>query len=228
MSAVAVSSRVEQHSPEPERLTVTLSIPLSGEGLTPEASWLIEVVRELVQRGEGRVNLVGASTTAVAQPAGGLAGPSAGAGLGTASARVDGLGVASAGDGLGDASVCVDGLGGAAAGAGGFRDGRPRAGSGLRILAASRTVLLDGVSLQLTRLEFDVLMFLAENPRRVFSRLQLLTGVWGYDHACARTVDVLIGRLRSKIGVRVPIVTTVYGVGYRLADGAVITIDRDG
>jgi two-component system OmpR family response regulator len=100
-------------------------------------------------------------------------------------------------------------------------------GNALHILAASRTVLLGGVQMRLTRLEFDLLLFLAENPRRVFSRLQLLTGVWGYEHAGARTVDVHIRRLRSKIGMHVPLVTTVYGVGYRLADDALISIDPD-
>jgi DNA-binding response OmpR family regulator len=89
-------------------------------------------------------------------------------------------------------------------------------------------VLLGGEPLRLTRLEFDLLLFLAENPRRVFSRLQLLTGVWGYEHAGARTVDVHIRRLRSKTGTNVPLVTTVYGVGYRLADDAEIILDPEG
>lgn len=100
--------------------------------------------------------------------------------------------------------------------------------AGLHILAASRSVLRGGEPLPLTRLEFDLLLHLAAHPRRVFTRLQLLAAVWGYEHAGVRTVDVHIRRLRSKVGVDVPLVTTVYGVGYRLADDALVTLDRTG
>ncbi|SBT41678.1 winged helix-turn-helix domain-containing protein [Micromonospora narathiwatensis] len=98
----------------------------------------------------------------------------------------------------------------------------------LHILAASRSVLRDGEPLALTRLEFDLLLHLVAHPRRVFTRLQLLNAVWGYEHAGVRTVDVHVRRLRGKVGVDVPLVTTVYGVGYRLADDARVTIDRAG
>ncbi|MBE1490254.1 DNA-binding response OmpR family regulator [Plantactinospora soyae] len=98
---------------------------------------------------------------------------------------------------------------------------------GLHILAASRSVLLGGDLLPLTRLEFDLLMHLVAHPRRVFTRLQLLAAVWGYEHTGVRTVDVHIRRLRGKVGADVPLVTTVYGVGYRLSDEAVVTIDRN-
>ena len=97
-------------------------------------------------------------------------------------------------------------------------------GPEVRLLTASRQVLLDGVVLPLTRLEFDLLMFLAENPRRVFTRGQLLSGVWGYEHTGERTVDVHVRRLRVKLGGTLPLVTTVYGVGYRLADDARVVI----
>ena len=100
----------------------------------------------------------------------------------------------------------------------------PPAGPEVRMLLASRQVLLDGAVLPLTRLEFDLLLFLAERPRRVFSRAQLLAGVWGYDHTGERTVDVHVRRLRLKLGGTLPVVTTVYGVGYRLSDDARIVI----
>ncbi|WP_030490945.1 winged helix-turn-helix domain-containing protein [Micromonospora chokoriensis] len=96
----------------------------------------------------------------------------------------------------------------------------------LHILASSRSVLRDEEPLPLTRLEFDLLLHLVAHPRRVFTRLQLLNAVWGYEHAGVRTVDVHVRRLRGKVGVDVPLVTTVYGVGYRLADDARVTIDR--
>ncbi|MEU4474031.1 winged helix-turn-helix domain-containing protein [Micromonospora sp. NPDC023888] len=98
----------------------------------------------------------------------------------------------------------------------------------LHILASSRSVLRDDEPLPLTRLEFDLLLHLVAHPRRVFTRLQLLNAVWGYEHAGVRTVDVHVRRLRGKVGVDVPLVTTVYGVGYRLADDARVTIDRSG
>ncbi|WIM93844.1 winged helix-turn-helix domain-containing protein [Actinoplanes oblitus] len=97
-------------------------------------------------------------------------------------------------------------------------------GPEVRLLTGSRQVLLDGEPVPLTRLEFDLLLYLAERPRRVFSRAQLLAGVWGYERAGERTVDVHVRRLRLKLGASVPAVTTVYGVGYRLADDARITI----
>ncbi|MFJ8578167.1 winged helix-turn-helix domain-containing protein [Micromonospora sp. NPDC093277] len=97
----------------------------------------------------------------------------------------------------------------------------------VRILAGTRVVRQDGRRIPLTRIEYDLLLFLAEHPRRVFTRLQLLTNVWGYEHAVARTVDVHVRRLRAKLGTDAPLVTTVYGVGYRLADEARILVDRE-
>ncbi|MEO3927142.1 winged helix-turn-helix domain-containing protein [Micromonosporaceae bacterium B7E4] len=100
------------------------------------------------------------------------------------------------------------------------------AGTGaLRVLTGPRVVLQGGRPVPFTRLEFDLLVFLARNPRRVFTRLQLLSNVWGYEHAVARTVDVHVRRLRAKVARSVPLVTTVHGVGYRLADDAPVRID---
>ena len=94
----------------------------------------------------------------------------------------------------------------------------------VRLLTASRQVVVNGDLLPLTRLEFDLLLFLADHPRRVFSRTQLLTAVWGYEHTGERTVDVHVRRLRVKMGTQLPLITTVYGVGYRLADEARIVV----
>ncbi|AYF27890.1 transcriptional regulator [Micromonospora tulbaghiae] len=98
---------------------------------------------------------------------------------------------------------------------------------GVRILTGTRRVHHGGAEIPLTRIEYDLLLFLTEHPRRVFTRLQLLANVWGYEHAVARTVDVHVRRLRAKFGPDTPLVTTVYGVGYRLADDAEIVVDRD-
>jgi two-component system OmpR family response regulator len=97
-------------------------------------------------------------------------------------------------------------------------------GPEVRLLLSSRQVVLDGEPLPLTRLEFDLLLYLAEHPRRVFTRGQLLTGVWGYEHTGERTVDVHVRRLRVKLGGHLPLITTVYGVGYRLSDDAHVII----
>jgi two-component system, OmpR family, response regulator len=97
-------------------------------------------------------------------------------------------------------------------------------GPEVRILTSSRQVVIDGELMPLTRLEFDLLLFLAERPRRVFTRAQLLSGVWGYEHTGERTVDVHVRRLRLKLGGALPVITTVYGVGYRLSDDARVAI----
>jgi DNA-binding response OmpR family regulator len=85
--------------------------------------------------------------------------------------------------------------------------------------ARSRDVELDGRPLQLTAKEFDLLFFLASNPRRVFSRDQLMESVWGYAAALdTGTVTVHVQRLRSKIeqdARRPRHLETVWGVGYR-------------
>ena len=89
----------------------------------------------------------------------------------------------------------------------------------LEIDAATRDVRKDGEELRLTAKEFDLLWFLASNPRQVFSRDQLMDRVWGYDAAVdTGTVTVHIRRLRSKIEddpARPRRVETVWGVGYR-------------
>ncbi|TCB94276.1 winged helix family transcriptional regulator [Micromonospora zingiberis] len=96
----------------------------------------------------------------------------------------------------------------------------------VRILTGPRVVQQGDRVIPLTRIEYDLLLFLAERPRRVFTRLQLLNQVWGYDHAVARTVDVHVRRLRAKLGGGTPLLTTVHGVGYRLADEARVSVER--
>jgi hypothetical protein len=96
---------------------------------------------------------------------------------------------------------------------------------GLRLDDRARIATRDGRPLELSRLEFDLLLFLARHPHQVFSRSQLLAHVWRHTHTTNRTVDVHVSRLRSKVGDHV--VTTVYGVGYRLADDVRIVVADD-
>ena len=150
-------------------LTLTITIPMTEQELSPEAQRLIDAVRDLAEAGgqvaEGPAALLPADLAAT-----------------------------------------------------------PVAGPEVSLLISSRQVLVDGEALPLTRLEFELLQFLASNRRRVFTRAQLLAGVWGYEHTGERTVDVHVRRLRLKLGPQVPLVTTVYGVGYRLADDANIVV----
>jgi two-component system, OmpR family, response regulator len=96
-----------------------------------------------------------------------------------------------------------------------------------KISKDTREVLLDGTPVtNLTPREFDLLYFLVQNPRQVFSRDQLLERVWGYQfYGDERTVDVHIKRLRNKIGsAHQPMLHTVWGVGYKF-DESVIRIE---
>jgi DNA-binding response OmpR family regulator len=85
--------------------------------------------------------------------------------------------------------------------------------------AAAREVHKGGERLSLTLKEFDLLHFLASNPRQVFSRDQLMDRVWGYQLALdTGTVTVHIRRLRKKIEddpSRPRYLETVFGAGYR-------------
>jgi DNA-binding response OmpR family regulator len=86
--------------------------------------------------------------------------------------------------------------------------------------AATREVRRDGGVVTLAAKEFDLLWFLASNPNRVFSRDQLMSGVWGYSAALdTGTVTVHIRRLRQKLEddpSHPALLETVWGVGYRL------------
>ena len=155
-------------------LTLTITIPMTEQELSPEAQRLIDAVRDLAEAGGQVAQLQDTQSPAALLPS--------------------------------DLAAT------------------PVSGPEVSLLISSRQVLVDGEALPLTRLEFELLQFLAGNRRRVFTRAQLLAGVWGYEHTGERTVDVHVRRLRLKLGPQVPLVTTVYGVGYRLADDANIVV----
>ena len=86
----------------------------------------------------------------------------------------------------------------------------------LTILPAAREVRLMERTLDLRAQEFDLLLTLAEQPGRVFSREQLLQLAWGFDfYGQTRTVDVHIAHLRKKIEGSTVKIETVTGVGYK-------------
>ncbi len=90
---------------------------------------------------------------------------------------------------------------------------------GLRIDLAGRTVSLNGEEVVLTALEFDLLAYLASSPGRVFSRDQLMEGVWNaLSYSSTSTLTVHVRRLRAKLEqdpARPRFIETARGVGYR-------------
>jgi DNA-binding response OmpR family regulator len=80
-------------------------------------------------------------------------------------------------------------------------------------------ISVDGAAIRLTRREFELLRYLVENRNRVLSRDRLLERVWGYDRLVeTRSVDVHVGRLRSKLGAAGKQIETVVGLGYRFVE----------
>ncbi|KPC84517.1 MULTISPECIES: winged helix-turn-helix domain-containing protein [Streptomyces] len=89
----------------------------------------------------------------------------------------------------------------------------------VQIDSTRRTAAVDGVVLDLTYLEFELLAHLVAHPQRVHTRDQLVTTVWGYGHVGdGRTVDVHVARLRRKLGAEHRrSIQTVRRVGYKYA-----------
>ncbi|MFJ4962304.1 Sensory transduction protein regX3 [Streptomyces sp. ADI96-02] len=87
----------------------------------------------------------------------------------------------------------------------------------VRIDTTRRTASVDGVAMDLTYLEFELLAHLVAHPHRVHTRDQLVTTVWGYGHVGdGRTVDVHVARLRRKLGAEHRrSIQTVRRVGYK-------------
>ncbi|MEA3278118.1 MAG: response regulator transcription factor [Pseudomonadota bacterium] len=85
-----------------------------------------------------------------------------------------------------------------------------------------RRVRLEGREVALTAREFDLLLHFARHPGRVFTRIQLLSQVWGYSHeGYEHTVNSHINRLRAKIEAdpaKPRYILTVWGVGYKFSD----------
>jgi DNA-binding response OmpR family regulator len=94
----------------------------------------------------------------------------------------------------------------------------------LRVEPSKRTVTVRGQRVDLTFVEFEILVALAGDPGRVFSREALLTRIWGDSaYRDPRTIDVHIRHLREKLELdakRPDYLFTVRGVGYRFRDDA--------
>ncbi|MQA42129.1 response regulator transcription factor [Rugamonas aquatica] len=95
--------------------------------------------------------------------------------------------------------------------------------NGVRLDPLTRQAQVEGRPLDLTPREFDLLYFFVKHPEKVFSRLDLLNQVWGYQHdGYEHTVNTHINRLRAKIEADPTDparILTVWGKGYRFANG---------
>ncbi|MGE5679163.1 MAG: winged helix-turn-helix domain-containing protein, partial [Pseudomonadota bacterium] len=79
-----------------------------------------------------------------------------------------------------------------------------------------RQVYIDGEETILTPKEYDLLIVLCENQRKVFSRENLLELVWKFEYiGDSRTVDMHVQRLRKKLGKYSFFIKTVFGIGYK-------------
>jgi DNA-binding response OmpR family regulator len=91
----------------------------------------------------------------------------------------------------------------------------------LEIRPADHAALIDGRPLSLTVTELQLLSELAHNPERVMTREELCARVWGRAHRKSdRSVDVYVGRLRTKLGSALPgrrFIHTHTGIGYRFS-----------
>jgi DNA-binding response OmpR family regulator len=92
---------------------------------------------------------------------------------------------------------------------------------GIVVDRATRRVTVDGSTVVLSGKEYELLVRLAQEPARVFTKEELLRDVWGYrSKGRTRTLDSHASRLRRKLGPRGagPYVVNVWGVGYRLLE----------
>ena len=88
----------------------------------------------------------------------------------------------------------------------------------VRIDPSARRAWMDDQLIELTAVEFDLLLALAQHQGMVLSREQLLEKAWGYDYfGDTRVVDVHIGHVRQKLG-NDRLIETIRGVGYRFED----------
>lgn len=87
---------------------------------------------------------------------------------------------------------------------------------GLEINMAARTVSVDGVKVDLTPKEYELLFYLVENKNIALSRDKLLSDIWGYDFfGDDRTIDTHIKNLRNNLGPYRDFIVTLRGVGYK-------------
>lgn len=87
---------------------------------------------------------------------------------------------------------------------------------GISIDKAAHVVTIDGVSIDLSFKEFELLTYFMENKGIALSREKILNSVWNYDYfGDARTIDTHVKKLRSKLGDKGELIKTIWGMGYK-------------
>ena len=88
--------------------------------------------------------------------------------------------------------------------------------SGIVVNKSAHTVVVDGVSIDLSYKEFELLTYFMENRGLALSREKILNSVWNYDYfGDARTIDTHVKKLRSKMGEKGDCIKTIWGMGYK-------------
>lgn len=86
----------------------------------------------------------------------------------------------------------------------------------IKIDVSGRRVFIEGEEKYFTKKEFEIINLFAKNPNIVFSRDALLEKIWGYDVPIdTRAVDMLIQRVRKKMGIHGEKIISLYGIGYK-------------
>ena len=87
---------------------------------------------------------------------------------------------------------------------------------GIRIDKSAHLVEIDGVPVDLSYKEFELMTYFAENQGIALSREKILNNVWNYDYfGDARTIDTHVKKLRSKLGEKGNYIKTIWGMGYK-------------
>ena len=87
---------------------------------------------------------------------------------------------------------------------------------GLTVDTAGRTVRVDGQPVELTYMEYELLLYLMQNTGIALSRDRILEQVWRFDYdGDARTIDTHVKKLRSKLGDKGRYIRTIRGIGYK-------------
>ena len=88
---------------------------------------------------------------------------------------------------------------------------------GIHMDKVAHIVKVDGVAVELSYKEFELLEFFMENIGVALSRDRILDNVWNYDYfGDARTIDTHVKKLRSKLGSKGELIKTIWGMGYKL------------
>lgn len=91
--------------------------------------------------------------------------------------------------------------------------------NGISVHFPSRTVEVDGRKINLTHTEYEILFYLMQNQGIVISREQLISRIWGYEfYGDDRTINTHIRNLRTKLGNKSNMITTVIRTGYKFEE----------